>query len=179
MPTGLIVEQPDRRMAPATMGALVVDKAGAPVGVTMVYEVPADDSWKGSPRQWPLMSAADLAKLLADTERRSAAGLLPVTLCFRSPRSEAGRRPEPGSEEDRCATEEHTNAVLIGKDQVLVLVNLKPKTTARLESLLVHPPKGDPVPAKFACSLSDYGALVATLQRPLEGAVAQSADARA
>ncbi len=174
MPTGLDIEDPNRRLAPATMDSLVVDKTGAPVGVTMVFEVPADDSWKGSPLEWPLMPAADLAKLLADAEQRTAAALLPVTVCFRSPRNEAGRNAEPGSEEDLCATEQHITGVLVGPNRILILANLRPKTTARLESILVHPPKGDPVPAKFACSLSDYGAIVATLEKPLDGAVALS-----
>jgi len=35
--------------------------------------------------------------------------------------------------------------------------------TARLERIVVHPARGKPVPAKFVCTLSDYGGLLATL----------------
>ncbi|NLE58005.1 MAG: hypothetical protein GX616_06570, partial [Planctomycetes bacterium] len=38
----------------------------------------------------------------------------------------------------------------------------------------VHPAQGKPVPAKFDCSLTDYGCLLVTLETPLEGAVRTS-----
>ena len=78
-------------------------------------------------------------------------------------------------EEDSSATEEHGAGVLVGGNRLLVIAGLNPKITARLERILVYPPKGDPVPARFTCSLTDYGALVATLEKPLDGAPSLSA----
>jgi serine protease Do len=176
MPAGLIVEQPDRKSAPATLDALVVDRTGGPVGMTLVEEIPTDDSWKGSPLSWPAYSADEMAKLLADIEKNCDAGILRVTLYFRSPRKEAGQTMRSMRGEGAgSGIEEHVSGVLLGDNKVLVLAGMRPKLTARLERITLTPPKGEPVPAKFVCSLTDYGALVVSLEKPLAGGAPLSA----
>jgi serine protease Do len=170
MPSGVLVEQPDRRRHATILDALIVDKAGTPVGLTMAEDVPADGSWKGAPTAWPVKSAAELEKMLADTQQRTEVGLLRVTLHFRSPPKDSSRSSMYRGE-GTSVTEEHTTGVLVGDNRILILSYLKPKITARLDGITVFPIKGDPVQAKFAYSLKDYGALVATLEKPLPGAI--------
>jgi len=156
-----------------TMGSncVVTTKEGAPVTVLMRADLPLDDSWKTSPLTWKTLGADEMAKALADLEQKTSQSLLHVVLSFRSPKKTAGgmRFSRSGGEEE--ATELHAVGVLVADTKVLVLANLRGKVTARLEKVVVRPPAGDPVPAEFAGSLTDYGALVATLKKPLAGAL--------
>jgi hypothetical protein len=111
-----------------------------------------------------------MASMLADLEKRVNRSLVRVTLCFRSPAKEAGQSFR-SREDDESATELHTTGIILEGGKVLVLANLKPKATARLEEIVVHPAEGPDVKAKFTASLADYGAVVATLEKPVGEAV--------
>ena len=157
-----------RKFRAAPSYSLIVDKKGVPVGMCMKDELPIDDSWKGSPLKWPAYTAKEVEGLLADIEARSGSGLLRVALSFRSPKKRPGFDRYSRGEEEK--TERNVLGMLMDRETILVLVNLKPKVTARLQRVLVHPPKGKPVAAKFQHSLKDYGCFVAKLEKPLDGA---------
>ena len=53
--------------------------------------VPADDTWKGSPMKWPMISAADMEKTLTALDAKATKGIVKVMLNFRSPK---GGTPE-------------------------------------------------------------------------------------
>jgi hypothetical protein len=76
-----------------------------------------------------------------------------------------------GEELSESATEGNVIGVLLPQNRVLILADLKPRVTARLERITVHPATGEPITATFAGSLRDFGALVATLDQPLPGAI--------
>jgi hypothetical protein len=157
---------------------VVTAKDGTPVAVVMRGDLPLDDSWKTSPLKWKTLSADEMTKALADLEQKTSQGLLHVVLSFRSPKKSASAAVRysrsSGSEEE--ATELHAVGVLVADTQVLVLGNLRGKVTARLEKIAVRPPAGEPVPAEFAGSLTDYGAFVVTLKKALPGALALATD---
>jgi len=157
------------------MNALIVDQEGVPVGISMCGETGLDDSWKGSPEGWSVLSAEELAALTDRTKALADRAVLRVQLGFRSPRKEEGGRVFYSRDDDEQATERHVAGILIGPDRILVLANLTPKVTARLERIRVFPPQGEPVAAAFAGTLKDYGVFVATLQKPLDGAVPMAA----
>jgi S1-C subfamily serine protease len=185
MPMNLAVDDENRHRVPSPGHAVVVDRQGTPVGLTMGSELPVDDTWKGWPEFWPTYSADQMKDLLATVQARAAEGILAVTIYLRSPRKDAGRYSR-SRDNSGGATELHVTGVLVGGGRILVLANLKPKVTARLDRIVVALPKGDParrsdavaspVTAKFSRSLTDYGALVATLDKPLAGAVAFSTE---
>ncbi len=158
-----------RKFRAAPSYCVIVDKKGVPVGMCMKDELPIDDSWKGSPLKWQVYTAKEVESLLADTETRSGGGLPRVALSFRSPKKRPGFDRYSISEEDQ-KTERNVLGVLMDKETILVLASLKPKVTARLQRILVHPPEGKPVAAKFQHSLKDYGCFVAKLEKPLDGA---------
>ena len=175
LPTALGVDAQGRRFSPAPLYAVVVDEAGTPVGLAMDGRLPADDSWKGSPCQWSLDSAEAMGRMLEELEKRAAGGVWLVSLYFRSPRKESGRSFF-GSREESGTTEMHTTGLLIGDRRLLVLANLNPKLTARLERIVVRPPAGEPLAAAFDGSLKDYGGLLATLEKPAGTPLAFSAN---
>ncbi len=163
-----------RRFCAVPSQCLIVAKDGTPVGACMKEQLPGDDSWKGSPQKWPAMSDADMSAALKTLEDRCNQCLLRVALSFRSPKSQGRqdyRYSYHGEEEDENATERSVTGLLLDEKRVLILAQLPAKVTARLERIVVHPAKGKPVPAKFDCTLSDYGGLLATLETPLDGPV--------
>lgn len=175
MPMSLTVGDENRHRVPSPGNAVVVDRQGTPVGLTMGSELPVDDTWKGWPEFWPTYSADQMKDLLATVQARAAEGILAVTIYLRSPRKDAGRYSR-SRDSSGAATELHVTGILVGGGRILVLANLKPKVTARLDRIVVALAKGDPVTAKFSRSLTDYGAFVATLDKPLAGAVAFSTE---
>jgi hypothetical protein len=160
-------------------GCLIVDKNGDPVGIYANEEMPFDDSWKGSPLKWPTISAEQMSNMLAKVEKIANEGLVHVSLNFRSPKkkeetnmwSRYSRR-----EDDEDATQRDVVGVLTEDTQVLVLANLKPNVTARLEKIMIHSPQSEkPVPASFMNTLKDYGCFLARLEKPMPGKISFSA----
>ena len=169
LPEGLSVTEAGHKYRVAPLDALIVDKRGTPVALSMKDEMPLDDSWKVAPSAWPVVTADELAKLLDAVAGRVSAGVMRVTLYFRSPRKDV--RAMRTRDEEKGATEQYAAGFLLGGNRVLVLASLRPGVTARLERILVHPEKGDPVAARFTASLKDYGCLIATLEKPMDAAV--------
>ncbi|PYI88657.1 MAG: hypothetical protein DME26_03070 [Verrucomicrobia bacterium] len=154
----------------------VVDGSGKGVGFCFDGELSVDGSWKGSPLQWPAVSAGELQTLFGKLEKTSAQALMRVSLSFRSPKTTPLIRYSMEQDPEESKTERNVVGALVGETKILLLAHLKPKTTARLQRILVYPPEGEPVPAKFFCTLKDYGALVATLETPLRGALEVSGE---
>jgi hypothetical protein len=159
---------------------LVVDKDGKPVGMIFGGKLSAPDAWKGDPlTSWDFISASDYDKLLDRTGKRADAAVLRVVLNFRSPRKEdqdAGMMPYDFDDEDTggTATEKYALGLLLSETRLLVLSELAPKTTARLERIRVHTAEGKVIAADFDGSLREYGAFFAELREPLPGAVKTS-----
>lgn len=153
--------------------AILLDRSGTPVAISMNGELAVDDSWKGSPEKWKMLSADELAKTLADTEA-AANKLLPrVALSFRSPRQgqSGGGRGRGGEEQESAMTEFNGTAVMLDASTALVLANFKPKVSARLETIkLSFPGQTKAVNAKFAGTLKDYGGFLVTLETPVADA---------
>ena len=166
-----------RKFLAAPSSCLIVDRAGTPVALVMKEELPLDDSWKGSPLKWAMLSTEEMTGQLTELEKRAGAGLLRVKLNFRSPKKDSGGRFRMRSDDEdgENATERNVTGVLLDAKKVLVLAEMRPAVTARLERIRVYPAGGGAVAARFAGTFTDYGALLAEAERPLEGAVALSA----
>ena len=162
-----------RRVMRVTPYCLIADGAGVPVGMIMRNEMPPDDSWKGSPVDWPKVTEAESQALLAGLEKQTARNLLRVKLNFRSPASTPQSqfsRYRSGSD-DESVTEMNVVGALLDDSTILVPANLKAKQTARLERITVYPPEGEPVRGEYICALADYGCFLAKLGRRLEGSL--------
>ena len=136
---------------------LITDRTGTPVGMSMNTELPLDDTWKKSPAAWDLVSLPKLTKTLAATQTLTDNALLRVTLHFRSPK-------KAGIESMMSAgpSELQTLGLRLNAKQLVILANLPPKLTARLDRIVAHFGKTK-TPATFQHTLKDYGAIVATL----------------
>jgi hypothetical protein len=158
---------------------LVVTEDGEAVGMTTGMPVPVD-GWKGSPLAWPAMSADEEGKWISGVKEKANGAVVRATLNFRSPKNVDPREQMMmGMRENDTenATVQYALAVAIGKNTVLVLANLKPKVTARLERIRLA--TDPPMDATFKESLRDYGAFVATTEKPVaEVAALSEADPR-
>ena len=148
-----------------------VDAKGHPVGISTNSRVGLEEKWKGSPLDWEKYSAADMDKKLKGIEKITDGGIFRVALNFRSPKKDFTSGSHSSDDDDE-GTEKNAIGLLIDKKTVLVLGNYKPKVTARLATITVYPPKAkEPIEAKFTHTLKDYGCLIATLSKPLTGAL--------
>ncbi len=164
----------NRRYLAGPSDCLITDKEGKAVTVSMDSEWPIDDSWKGSPLNWPVIQAEKMKKALSDLEESAGKSLLQVTLNFRSPKK-GGAGDYYNREESQ--TEIDTVGVLVARNRIFVLANMPPKVTARLERVRVYlPGTAEPVVAKFECTLKDYGGFIATPEKPLDGAITLSTE---
>ncbi|MBA4147753.1 MAG: PDZ domain-containing protein [Verrucomicrobia bacterium] len=154
----------------AAFASVVIDKAGNPVGISMKDELPLDNSWKGSPASsWKLLTAGQMNESLKKLIQTADGGLVRVMLNFRSPQltDPTSRYNYNSSDKDDNQTEKNVTGLVIGENRVLILADLKPKVTARLQRITIFGADGKPLPAKFDVSLKDYGALVATTESPI------------
>ena len=164
--TTLTRTETGRTFQSANTAGIVVTRDATPVAMVLNNQFSADDSWKISPRQWPAITAEQMQNHLDQLQKIADKSLLRVTLNFRSPKQSP--RQSYMNDEEENPTEIHTTGILANNNQVLVLTSLKPKITARLERITVHQTSGEPIPATFAGTLTDYGALLADLETPLD-----------
>jgi hypothetical protein len=174
---GVTITDEGRRFVPNAAAVLVTDRDGVPVAVTGSGNLPPDDSWKGSPSSWDLLAATEMDAALDRLRALTDSALLRVQLVFRSPRgadgayARFGRSLMPAGADEPVATEWNGTAILADDGLLLVLANLKPKVTGRLEKIRVFLPDGAEASAAFAGTLRDWGAFLARLDRPAPGAV--------
>ena len=164
----------NRRYLAGPSDCLITDKEGKVVAVSMDSEWPIDDSWKGTPLNWPVIQDEKMEKALSDLEESAGKSLLRVTLNFRSPKKRgAGDRYD----REESQTEIDTVGILVSRNRIFVPANMPPKVTARLERVRVYlPGTAEPVVAKFECTLKDYGGFIATPEKLLDGAVTLSTE---
>ncbi len=167
-PEKLYTASDGKRFLAPPQDSLIVDGDGVPVGVSMNGRVPADNSWKGSPLDWPAVTSTEMSKLLANLEQQVDGSILRVRLSFRSPKRDSSVGDiNLGGESENEGTKHNVTGILFDKTQILVPAVLDPATTALLEDITVFAPDGQPVSAKFVHSLRDYGCLIAELEKPL------------
>lgn len=158
-------EGPQYRVVP--WPSVIVDGEGTAVGACFDGGLEVDGSWKGSPGGWEWVSAERMATLLGEVGAAADAALPRVEMRFRSPRQSPANMWQGGEE---AFTEWNGTGVLLDARRVLVLAQLEPKVTARLERAVVHMADGGAVSASFAGSLRHYGAMMLELDEPIEGA---------
>jgi len=146
-----------------SVGGLIVDGEGRPAGLILDQQMPPDGSWRGSPlnREW--IDAEEMARTLEDLDRRAAFGILRVGLDFRSPRRESGSSRGFFGGGDEGVTRLDVPGVRLDGNRLLVMADLPPKTTARLEEITAHLPGGGTAAAEFRFTLKRFGAFVAGL----------------
>lgn len=164
----------DIRLTSVPIGSLIVTREGTPAGMCFNGDLEVAETWKTPPLGWDALSAEQEQELMDKTKTIGDATLLRVTLRFRSPKKQAGN--VYGQEAE---TEMQVLGVLIDRDTVLVLKELPPKITARLERIQVHLPSDggeDVIPAEatFEATLKDYGAFLAKLPEPGDASIRMS-----
>ncbi|HYC99988.1 MAG TPA: hypothetical protein VEB22_02075, partial [Phycisphaerales bacterium] len=153
---------------------LIVDKAGAPVGMWSNTQMPLDDTWKGAPEKWEGVSEEEMAGLLKALDGVSGSSVLRCVVNFRSPRQDSaggGRYGRyggmmPGGE-DGGMTEWNGTAVVVDPSTAIVLANFKPRTTSRLEKVRLFTSDGQSVTGTFDGTLKDYGGFLVKLDSPV------------
>lgn len=147
---------------------LLVGADGAVHGAYLIGRCELDDSRAADPGAWERLDAAAMQAMLAQAKARADAAILHVSLLFRSPRA------TPGSQmmferEATIGTELEALGALLEDGTLLVLAELDPKATARLERIVVRDASGTEHEATFVASLRDWGAIVAKAPESLSG----------
>lgn len=144
-------------MAPAN--SVILDRDGNVVSFSASSKMPLDESWQKKTSDWKQYSATEMLKILDGLSEQVEAGIFRVRLGFRSPKVDKTRSTY--RERETVGTELNTVGFLLQDKTMVVLANLKPTVTARLESITAFPEQTKPFQAKFKCSLKDFGILLA------------------
>lgn len=151
-----------RSIRPLDSTGLVISDTGDALGLAF-DNLPLDTSWQGSPSKWNWMSDSEMNTRLGELRQVLEKGVLHVRLSFRSPKGASSRqmmRGDRDEEDSDKGTERDVLGLVLPGNKLLILEELKPRTTARLERILAIV-DGKPVQARFVASLKDFGALVA------------------
>ncbi|MBL9148791.1 MAG: hypothetical protein JNM94_08880 [Phycisphaerae bacterium] len=147
---------------------LVVDAEGRAHGAYILTSTPANDARPADLNAWTKLDKAAMDTLLAGAKKTADNSVLQVSLTFRSPRK--GQMSQMMFEsESAIETEYEALGVLLGDGTILVLAELDPKTTARLERIVARDASGTEHVAEFGGSLRDWGAFVAKAPASLSG----------
>ncbi len=170
---GAVTITGDKKTFAAPAG-LVVSKEGVPLTISTGDDLPVGEGWRVAPLSWPATSAEQLAAMTAKIDQAAQQGIVRATLNFRSPKAADPRQQMLMGTDEQNTTVQEALAVTLEGNRVLVLVDLKPTLTARLER--IHLNTTPPIDAHFQATLSDFGALVATTDKPLEKPFALATD---
>lgn len=162
-----ITVRSDRSFTTAPTRGVIVSATGQPVGMTMTSELATDESWKGSPQQWNWVTAETRDAMLARVTELCDTTVIRTKLDLRSPKTSQEYNPYSYGNEGDEATELDVLALRVDSQTILVLAELQPQVTARVESITVFPAGGEPITATFEATLRDYGAFLARLDTPL------------
>ena len=157
--------------------AVLVDRQDVAVGVALGGSLPLDGSWRGSPLAWPMLAAEDIAARQDEMRTLTGRALLRVHVTLRSPKGDesgGSYRRFMRDDEEESATERNAAGILVDARRVLVLDKMDASTTARVEAIEAYADGAAAVPAKFVCSLKDFGAYVVEAEQPLDGAARAS-----
>lgn len=154
---------------------VIINKDGKPVGFCEDGYAPVGDGWKTSPTNWPAYSVSELKEIEDKVAHAADDAVLRTTLNFRSPRTDNSAGGYGmyddyyggGGSGDDQMTEWNGSSVLIDPTTVVVLANLEPKVTARLERIRLFTPDGTEATATFDGTLKDYGAFIAKLDKAM------------
>lgn len=143
----------------------VVADSGSAVGFLMSDARVPEDSWRGSPLDWPRISADELQAKTDAVALAASSGIFQVVIRFRT---KASRRFDPYYD-SQAPTEAHAAGLYLGDGLVFVLANLTKRQTARIESLTVTLGEAS-ANLTITGALKRYGVLVTRLEGTLEGA---------
>jgi len=170
---GLTVSEDGYRGQGGAWYSVVTNAEGKSVGLCMNDELPPDDSWKGNPAlKWEVVTSQSMADRIEKLKKVVGKGVLTAALSFRSPKKKGDLFSQYEDRSDDDETEKYVPALVTGPRQVVVLANLKPKITARLEKIVlsrIGADRGDAVQARFAGTLNDYGCFVVELPEAMTG----------
>ncbi|MCK4299808.1 MAG: hypothetical protein KAX80_09755, partial [Planctomycetes bacterium] len=165
-----------RKRRSVRSNSLVVTGGGVPVGVTTSFEVPLDDSWKGSPLEQEMLRAADVKLMQEALVEKIDAGVALVSFRFRAPPKEdesglfgRSRVRYWSGDDEKDQRERWSAGFLLSPELVLIPIKCSRDALARLESITVTA-KGETADAQFVGALEHYHLLLATLSSPLAGA---------
>jgi len=157
-------------------GGLLLAASGAPIAIWLENKLPTDDSWRTPFGGWEWVEQQSYEEQIEALQKGVWPGLVRVDLRFRSPSSKGPRHDrfdyDDMDEEDydgsgRTSQDRNVIGLMISDRLVLVLCNMKPARTARLDRIEVDVGDGKSVAAMFRESLRDYGAFVAELKTPI------------
>lgn len=169
MPSGVAVAADGRRFVAGDDGVLTIDRQGTPVTIVGAGHMAVDGAWKKNPTDWSMLDAAGMADALKRVETLAGGQLLRVSLNFRSPRNAGESRGRWGMDDDDgedTMTEWNGLGVLADPQTIIVLANLQPKITGRLERIRAFTASGDELKATFTGTLKEWGAFMAKLDAP-------------
>lgn len=165
----LAIDDAGRRIMTVKAPALVVDQDGNPITITANTKLGYED-WDASPSEWEWLSLREIEEAVERTESVIQDSIVRVLLNFRTPRTPSGSQSSMrfhSSNED--VAEKQALGVMLDQGRILILTELKPRTTARLERIRVffENPEGEEISAdaEFIATLNDFGAMLAKLSQ--------------
>jgi hypothetical protein len=153
---------------------LAIRTDGQPAGLVLSHRLPSDTSWQGSPLGWPAFSSSEMTALFDNLKAAADGSMIRVKLRFRSPKNVPGQMRErlrqsraEEEEGEGTVTERDVLGIVLPGGKIVILANLKPNVTARLEHIDLYAQGESPLPGKFVATLRDYGVLVAESEKSL------------
>ena len=160
--TGLLYRFENETMFYGCRGnSMIIDENNNVLAFTTYPVISINDSWKISPFKWSQYSSKEMKKLLDKIKSNVNQGIFTVKLIFRSPKANKSKYNYYNNR--NINTKYFTQGILLENKKLIVLAQLKPSDTARLESIELITQDGKIFKAKFSATLKNVGALIADI----------------
>jgi len=156
----LLFDDIGKELFTAPPNCFLVTKKGDLAGISINGKFAVNGSI--SPLEWKKLKVSEFETKVTELSKLVKGAIIHLKLNFRSPRMKPGRKSFSyrSSSKKSISTELYTSGMIFSKNKVLIFAALKPKETARLESITAFIGNKE-VELKFICSLKDYNAIIA------------------
>jgi len=163
---GMLIAEDGSWQLPCPSSSLVLDRDNQVIGYSIGEGLDSVGSWRRHPASWDWLGAEDYARLMDGLSARVLKCIGSARLHLRPLPIRKGRNGMDMEEQREDPSQQPLPALVLASRRVMVLADLPPRTTARLESVDLEL-EGRIVSAKFLASSSQYGVLLVEPQTAL------------
>lgn len=169
---GMLCSEDGQWQLSCPAGSLVLDIKGQVLGFSTSESLDSAGAWRRHPSSWDWIGTEAYQSLMKELSSRLSRSILTAHLRMRPLPVKKGRNGMD-MDERQDSTQAPVAALVLTPTRVMLLVDLAPRLTARLESVELET-EGRSIPATFLASSSQYGVLLVEPQSPLPQSVVLS-----
>jgi len=148
--------------------SIITDIKGIPISMSFTGEIDLEGRWRKKPIHWKKINQLQMDGFLNEIKKVTDKTILRVKLGFRPYQKSILENLYSYKKSEIIETELNCTGVLLEENKLLVVADLKPMETARLERIECFGNDDEVIEADFIASISEFGAFIAEINSPVK-----------